>query len=197
MTQWTPQPERRTGNLWIGMVLGVIVGLMLVGLIFALTVGRPGTTATPSPAPTATVEPVATPTPPPTLEPTATPTPTATAEPVTTPTPSATPSPTPTPTPTAPPEGIVTDLSDGTYITVLESLRKGAVTPEQAMARASRLGNATYRPVVLDSDEFGNLKPGFWVIAIPGAADGAEAKARCAEVGEAFGTDCYVRQIQD
>lgn len=194
MTQWTPEPERRTGNLWIGMVLGVIVGLMLIGLVFALTMGRPGTTATPSPPPAVTVEPVATPT----VEPAPLPEPSPTAEPLPTagPSLSATPTPTPTPSPTAP-EGIVTDLSDGTYITVLESLRKGSVSADQALARASRLGNETYRPVVLDSDEFDNLKPGFWVIAIPGAVDGAQAKARCAEVGEAFGTDCYVRQIDD
>ena len=186
MTQWTPQPERRTGNLWIGMMLGVIVGLMLIGLVWALTVGQPGTTATPRPAETATVDPVATPTPPAVL-----PTPT----PFGTPTPSGTPTPTPSPTPTALPEGVVTELPAGTYLTVLESLRKSAASAEQALARAEGLGNEEFPAAVLDSDEVPGLKPGFWVIAIPGASDGSEAKDRCAKVGEAFGTDCYVRQV--
>ena len=191
MTQ-TPPPERRTGNLWIGMVLGVIVGLMVIALLWALTAGRPGTTATPSPAPTVTINPAGTPTPPATAP---TPTASATASATPTPSPSASLTPTPSPTPTAPPEGIVTDLAEGSYLTVLESLRKSATTPQQALARASGLGNAQYPAVVIDSDEIDSLNAGYWVVAILGARDGAEAKARCAAVGESFGTDCYVRRI--
>jgi len=183
MTSATPQPRPR-GSMLLGLVLGALVGILVIGLAWTLLV--PDRTATPAPGPTVTVT-AAAPTASVSRTPSATPTPSRT------PSPSATPSESPSATP---PAGLVTSLEPGSWITVLDSLPKANSTAEQAVARASQLGNEQYRAVAIDSDAIPGLKPGYYAIAVPGAASRQESNAVCAALGITLGDDCYPRQIQ-
>ncbi|MFP5416045.1 MAG: hypothetical protein ACLGHZ_04090 [Actinomycetes bacterium] len=181
MTTDSPAPR---GNLTLGIVLGVIAGL--VAVILGWWALQPQLTGQPAPSPSASASPSRTPTPRPT--PTASPTPS--------PTPSETASATPSESaPPSPIPGIVTSLPPGSWITVLDSLRQGSTTPEQAIARAQELTFPGYQTVAIDTSAFSNLNPGYYAIVIPGAATRADVSATCQAIGIPVGDDCYARQI--
>lgn len=174
-----PQPQRR-GNLVLGLVLGVAVGLALLLGTWALLGGPSGS---PSPSPTTSRTPTASAS--------------ATRTPSVSPTPSRTPTPTPTPTVTEVPEGVLTQLESGTIFTVLESMSKADTTPEAALARAAELGAGKDRPaVVVDSDAVApTLSGGYWAVGVPGAKDREESAKICDEYDREPGGTCYPRPV--
>lgn len=160
----------RTGSLGLGLVLGVAAGIAVVvpAWLFLVPMSAvPAATATPSVSSTAVVE---------------SPTPTEAAS-------------TPTPSPTPTPDGIVTTLPSGSWVTVLKSLRQSSVSAEQAQQEASKLATDKYTPVVLDTNAFGNLNPGYWAVVIPGFSSRAESDAVCDELGLGVGNSCFSREI--
>ena len=177
----TATPQQPRGSLPLGILMGAIVAtIVLVIVWFGAGLGdsrtaTPAESPSPSPTPTETAP-----------SPTPTPTPT---------TPSASPTPEET-TPSAPVEGIVTELPTGSWVTVLKSLHQSSTTPEQALAQASELSRPGYQAVVLDTNSFGSLKPGYFAIVIPGATSSADVAATCKAIGIPSGDHCYPRQIK-
>lgn len=182
----TATPQQPRGSLPLGILMGAVVGAIVLAIVWfgaGLGDSRTGTPVeSPSPSPTPTQ-----------TQPSPTPTPTQT-------TPSVEPTPEETaseePAPEASVEGIVTELPVGSWITVLKSLRQSATTPEQALAQAAELSRPGYQAVVLDTNAFGNLKPGYFAIAIPGATSAADVTATCKAIGIPQGDHCYPREIK-
>lgn len=184
MTYSDPGQPARRGSLALGLVLGIAVGLGILWVAWSLLTGF-GNTARPAPSPSPSRIPVVT----------ASPSPTSASR-----TPSPTPSASPTPsveTSTAPHPGVVTQLERGTLYVVLDSLPKGEVTAEQAMARAAEISAGRSRAaVVVDSDAVPDtLKGGYWAIGFPGAASRDEASAICGDFGREIGPACYPRPV--
>ena len=117
------------------------------------------------------------------------------ATPATTPVPSVAPSAEPTPEPTANP-AIVTELPVGTWVTVLASLPKDAVTAEQAVDRAARESRNGYTAIVIDTNEFSGLNAGYWAVVIPGAESRSASNEVCRGLGMAVNDKCYPREIK-
>ena len=177
------QQQPRRGNLFLGLVMGVALGLALLGGTWVLLGGTSGSR---TPAPTASRTPSASATPSRTPSRSATPTPS--------PTPSGTP--TPSVTPTADGGGAVTSLPSGTLYTVLESLPKSTTTLEAALARAAEFAAGKPRPVVVvDSDAFATFRPGYWAVGVAGATTRDESVAISNEFGEPRGDRCYSREV--
>lgn len=166
------------------MILGAVTGLMIIGLAWALTLGsKPADRAVPvAPASTAAPTAEASKSQPPVVEssPTA-----AESESVT---------PTPTPTPSVNGEAVTT-LPNGTYITVLQSMRKSKVDLNEALARAEEISTDAHKVEVVDSDAISSLRPGYWTLAVTGSKDSKTAKAICGEMNRPFGDHCYLRKI--
>lgn len=197
MTATAPAPR---GNLGLGIIMGVVVGALIVALAwFALldpATAEPG--PTPSPTETqASVEPTPSeePSPTPTETPSESPTPEETT-PAESPSPEVT-EPTPTPEESTPPEGIITDLPAGSWVTVLDSLAQSGTTPEQALARAAELSHPDHQAIVIDTNAFPNLNPGYYAVVVPGQASRADSNAVCEAIGIPLGNNCYPRQITE
>ena len=187
------QPPRPRGNLLLGILLGVIVGAIIGVLAWFALIDDPDS-ATPAPAqsPTAveSVEPSVEPSPEASPDPSASPTedPAEPEEP-------ASPEPSPEPTEGDNPE-IVTELP-ASWVTVLASLPKNSTSADQAIALAQELTPSGRTTIVLDSNAFAGLTPGYWVVVIPGSSSGDEALAVCTAIGlQPKGNSCYARQIQ-
>lgn len=166
----------RRGSITIGILLGVVTGVMIIGLVWSLTVANRPQTARPA---AATTEASAQ-----TTQASATPTPTQTPEA----------SPTPTKTPKPKPSAI-TSLRSDSYLTVLESLGKRDSTIEQAQKMAAKLSKGGLTVVVVDTDAFPSLTPGYWALVVADADSSQEAKQRCSKLGRPFGDNCYTRHI--
>ncbi len=184
------------GSLPLGIVLGVIVGAIAVMFAWFALVddpdrATPATTPVPSVAPSAEPTPEASATTEPSAEPTASPEATPDAKPTATPeaTPGATPEPTANP-------AIVTELPVGTWVTVLASLPKDAVTAEQAIDRAARESRNGYTAIVIDTNEFSGLNAGYWAVVIPGAESRSASNEVCRGLGMAVNDKCYPREIK-
>ena len=175
------------GSLPLGIVLGVVVGA--IGVVFAwfARVDDPDR-ATPAQGPTPAASTPQQPQP----TPSSSATPSASATP--TPTPSASATPTPTPEPTAHP-GVVTELPAGTWVTVLASLPKNAVTPDQAVERAAKESRDGHTAIVLDTNEFEGLNAGYWAVVIPGADSREASNQVCRDLGIPLGNKCYPREV--
>ena len=100
-----------------------------------------------------------------------------------------------TPEPTANP-AIVTELPVGTWVTVLASLPKDAVTAEQAIDRAARESRNGYTAIVIDTNEFSGLNAGYWAVVIPGAESRSASNEVCRGLGMAVNDKCYPREIK-
>ena len=169
------QPAPR-GSLPLGILLGVVAGAIAVMLAWFAWVDDPDR-ATPAPSPTPTASA-------PTSQ-AAGPTPTASAAPSASPTPAQTPNP-----------NVVTDLPVGSWVTVLASLPKGSVTAEQAIARAAQESRNGYTAIVIDSDAFEGLNPGYWAVVIPGSDSRNASNAVCDALGIGVNSQCYPREIK-
>lgn len=179
MTSAQGQPQ---GNRTLGVVLGVVSGIAVTAVTWVLLVPSSGVTATPeSPSPSASRTPES---------PQASEQPSESASP----TPSQTPSPSASATPEVP-EGIVTSLPSGSWVTVLKSLPKEVVTPQNALEQAASLGNDQHKTVVLDTNAFDKLKPGYWAVVVPGQTSRAESNAVCDALGIGLGNKCYPREV--
>lgn len=189
-------PPQQRGSLPLGLVLGVIVGAVLVMVAWFTLVPNPDS-ATPAPSPTASKKPSVEPTPVRTPEQSAEASPASPSTPKPTPDAPAAPTPDTSLEPVETPiPGVVTQLPAG-WVTVLDSMKKDAVTPEQAVARAHELSSNGRIAVALDTDAFPDLATGYWAIVIPGSTNGNEALAVCTELGRTpRGNDCYARQIK-
>lgn len=174
------QPSRN-GSVGVGAVLGVAVGGAVTAIAWMILVPPVSGVPVTSPSPSATIAES------PTQEPTPTDVPT-TETPPAQETPSASAS-----SPTA--SGVVTSLPSGSWVTVLKSLPKDIVTPENALEQAADLGDDQHRPVVIDTDAFGNLHPGYWAVVVPGQSSREESNAVCDALGIGLGDHCYPRQI--
>lgn len=181
----TATPQQPRGSLPLGILMGAVVGAIVLAIVwFGAGLGDSRTAtpaASPSPSPTQTVPSPAQTTP--------------SLEPASEETASEEPAPE-EPAPEASVEGIVTELPVGSWITVLKSLRQSATTPEQALAQAAELSRPGYQAVVLDTNAFGNLKPGYFAIVIPGAKSAADVTATCKAIGIPQGDHCYPREIK-
>jgi hypothetical protein len=92
--------------------------------------------------------------------------------------------------------GDVAELPEGTtWILVLHSTEKSQDV-EEALAWAEDLGRGDPRVVVVDSDSYPTLQPGFWVVAVPGYASEQAARDDClASFDLPVGEDCYPRLV--
>ncbi|MFT3875102.1 MAG: hypothetical protein QM708_01540 [Propioniciclava sp.] len=182
MTATAPQPR---GSLPLGVLMGAVVAAIVLSVIWF----GAGLGTMLSAQPSASVGPAAS-TPPASVTPSASATPT--------PTPSASATPTPTPSVSAEPvAGLVTELRSGTWVTVLQSMRKTEATGAQAVARAAELSTAGHTAVAIDADAFPNsFSPGYYAIGIPGAADSAAAAAVCDALGITDRAKCFPREIK-
>ena len=177
----TSQQTSRRGNLALGAVLGVAAGVALTAVAWALLIPA---SAVPAPSPSPSSASAST-------SPSADATDTAPTE---SNTPSESPSASPTPT-SETPSGIVTELPSGSWVTVLKSLPKELVTPENALEQAAKLGNDQHKATVIDTDAFDKLNPGYWAIVVPGQNSRAESNAVCDDLGIGLGNNCYPREV--
>jgi hypothetical protein len=86
------------------------------------------------------------------------------------------------------------DLTD-TWVAVLDSVPKPTdigVARTTANSIDQKYGIS---PSVIDSDSYGGLNPGYWVVVLTGYSSESEARAACTEVGRAPGNGCYGRHI--
>ncbi|MDO5535887.1 MAG: hypothetical protein Q4F65_14720, partial [Propionibacteriaceae bacterium] len=115
------------------------------------------------------------------------------------PSPEVTPEPEPAPTeePAEPVHpGVVTSLPTGSWVTVLASLPKDAVTADQAVQRAQQESRPGHQAIVIDTNSFTGLTPGYWAVVIPGADSRAASDAVCDAIGIPVSDHCYAREIK-
>lgn len=177
-----PGPTVRRGSAALGAVLGVLTGLLVLGIVWAVFLGGGRATPAPNPTPGRASTPAAA----------RTPTPRATSS-VRAPSTSVS---VPVGTPAA--GGALTSLQSGTFFVVFDSMPKANITLDQALARAGLLNSMPHsrEAVVVDTDALApNLNPGYWAVGVPGAKDRADANAICAEYNIPVGGDCYARPI--
>lgn len=184
MTQPTGGMRARRGSLVLGLFLGIVTGIVVLGVVWALLAST--TRGVPAPAPTRT----------PAASVTRTPTPSRTPSGTPSATPSVSASPSATVSVSAAAGGAVTQLPSGTLYTVLYSLPKSTTTIEAALAKAAEVSVGKVHPaIVLDSDAYSVFRPGYWAVGVPGATNRDESVAICVEYGIPRGNLCYSREI--
>ena len=92
--------------------------------------------------------------------------------------------------------GVLTSLSSGSWITVLESMPKSSKSSGQAAAKAASISSRTGVSVsVVDSSSVPGLNSGYWAVSVIGSSSKSEAQRVCASVGRSVGGSCYPRLI--
>ena len=79
---------------------------------------------------------------------------------------------------------------------VLASLPKSEVTAEQAVERAQLESRNGQTAVVIDTDAFTGLNPGYWAVVVPGADSRSASNEVCRALGMAVNDKCYPREIK-
>lgn len=167
------------GNLLVGLVAGIVVGLVVVALAWVVVSGGrgvPASSPSPSRASASSAKPSA--------KPSATAT--ATQEPST---------PAAPPTTYAPPANVTTSLPAGSFVLVLDSLSKASSTPDAAVQSAAALSTAQYPVIVVDSDAVPGFNPGYYALVVANFSSREQATAVCPAFGRTTGGTCYPRQI--
>lgn len=100
------------------------------------------------------------------------------------------------PSPSTPPASQeatgLTDLPEGSWIAVLESIPSDSPLDE-ALAKAADLKNNDRHPIVLSSTRHLGLNSGYWVVADGPHDSEAAARAACSNYGRPVGGSCYAR----
>ena len=90
---------------------------------------------------------------------------------------------------------VLTTLSSGSWITVIESLPKSEYQAGSAAKHAEAFSWAPEKVVVVDTDRVGGLNPGYWAVSVVGFSTRLDAREACSHLGLEVGPSCYPRLI--